>query len=111
LIAAGTSFAWACDGVRDNFSFYGVTAMAQAAIERASSQSDHSEGSVAKMIEEQTAKLPSDVFLWAACGSIVGSLAFQLMGDEKKATFVGQWAPTLLILGLYNKMVKLHGSE
>jgi len=70
-----------------------------------------SEGYIAKMIEEQTVKLPSDVFLWAACGSIVGSLAFQILGDDKKATFVGQWAPTLLILGLYNKLVKLHGSE
>jgi hypothetical protein len=85
--------------------------MAQATIERATSRGDHAEGSVAKMIEEQTAKLPSDIFLWGACGSIVGSLAFQLLGDDKKATFVGQWAPTLLILGLYNKMVKLHGSE
>ena len=69
------------------------------------------EGPLAKMIEEQTAKLPSDIFLWAAAGSIVGSLAFQLMGDHKKSTFVGQWAPTFLILGLYNKLVKLHGSE
>jgi len=34
-----------------------------------------------------------------------------LMGDGKKANFVGQWAPTVLILGLYNKMVKLHGSD
>jgi hypothetical protein len=72
---------------------------------------EYSEGYVAKMIEEQTAKLPSDIFLWAACGSMVGSLFFQLVGEDKKATFVGQWAPTLLILGLYNKLVKLHGSE
>ena len=55
---------------------------------------EHDEGALAKMIEEQTAKLPSDVFLWAAGGSIVGSLIFQLMGDEKKSVFVGQWAPT-----------------
>jgi hypothetical protein len=74
-------------------------------------QEEYSEGYIAKMIEEQTAKLPSDVFLWAACGSIVGSLAFELMGDEHKAMFVGQWAPTFLILGLYNKLVKLHGSD
>jgi hypothetical protein len=74
-------------------------------------EEDYSEGYVAKMIEEQTAKLPSDVFLWAACGSIAGSLAFQIMGDNKKALFVGQWAPTFLILGLYNKLVKVHGSE
>jgi hypothetical protein len=72
---------------------------------------EHREGSVARSIEQQTAKLPSDAFLWAAAGSIVGSLVFMAMGDGKKSTFVGQWAPTLLILGLYNKMVKLHGSE
>ena len=74
-------------------------------------QQDHSEGRVAKMIEEQTAKLPSDTFLWAAGGAIVGSLVLQMMGDEKKANFVGQWAPTFLILGLYNKLVKQQGSD
>jgi hypothetical protein len=30
----------------------------------------HSEGPVATAIEEQTAKLPSDLFLWAAIGSM-----------------------------------------
>ena len=71
----------------------------------------HREGPVARTIEQQTAKLPSDTFLWAGLGAIGVSLAFMLMGDGKKANFVGQWAPTVLILGLYNKMVKLHGSE
>ena len=69
------------------------------------------EGAIARIIEEQTAKLPSDVFLWAAGGSIIGSLALNMMGEEHKSLFVGQWAPTFLILGLYNKLVKLHGSE
>ena len=73
--------------------------------------SEHSEGTLAKMIEEQTAKLPSDTFLWAAGVSILGSLVLQTMGEEKKSIFVGQWAPTFLILGLYNKLVKLQGSE
>ncbi len=72
---------------------------------------EHREGVIARSIEQQTAKIPSDVFLWAAAGSIGGSLALMLFGDTKKANFVGQWAPTFLILGLYNKMVKLHGSE
>lgn len=69
------------------------------------------EGSLAKMMEEQTAKLPSDVFLWAAGGSILGSMMFQAMGEREKSLFVGQWAPTFLILGLYNKLVKVLGSE
>ena len=74
-------------------------------------QQEHREGATARTIEQQTAKLPSDTFLWAALGSIGASLVMMALGDEKKANFIGQWAPTLLILGLYNKMVKLHGSE
>ncbi len=72
---------------------------------------EHREGVIARTIEQQTAKIPSDFFLWAAAGSIGGSIALMLFGDAKKANFVGQWAPTFLILGLYNKLVKLHGSE
>ena len=72
---------------------------------------EHREGPIARSIEQQTAKLPSDWFLWAAFGSIAGSLAFKLSGKDHEALFVGQWAPTFLILGLYNKLVKLHGSE
>ena len=71
----------------------------------------HSEGSVARTIEQQTAKLPSDVFLWAAGASIVGSMALKLSGKDHASLFVGQWAPTFLILGLYNKLVKVAGSD
>jgi hypothetical protein len=75
------------------------------------SKPEHREGSIARSIEQQTAKLPSDAFLWAAVGSMGLSLALELSGHEEKANFIGQWAPSLLILGLYNKMVKLHGSD
>lgn len=73
--------------------------------------SQYGEGRVARAIETQTAKLPSDAFLWAAGGSMIGSLVLQALGHPRKSLFVGQWAPTLLILGLYNKLVKIHGSE
>ena len=72
---------------------------------------EHAEGSVARTIEQQTAKLPSDLFLWAAGASIIGSLLFQAGGRKEDALFVGQWAPTFLILGLYNKLVKLEGHD
>jgi hypothetical protein len=78
---------------------------------RTEPSAEHREGFIARSIEQQTAKLPSDVFLWSAIGSIGGSLALRIMGKAHAANFVGQWAPTFLILGLYNKMVKLHGSE
>jgi len=51
------------------------------------------------------------IYLWAAFGSIAGSLVFKMTGKDHHALFVGQWAPTFLILGLYNKLVKLQGSE
>ncbi len=74
-------------------------------------KADRSEGRIARGIEEQTAKVPSDLFLWAAVGSMGTSLALKIMGRGEDAMFVGQWAPTLLILGTYNKMVKQHGSD
>ena len=72
---------------------------------------EHKEGPVASAIEEQTAKLPSDLFLWAALGSIALSLAFKLTVKNDKALFVGQWPPTFLLLGLYNTLVKLEGHD
>ena len=45
-------------------------------------RAEHREGPVARSIEQHTAKLPSDLFLWAALGSIGTSLIFQLSGDE-----------------------------
>ncbi|MGI8634976.1 MAG: hypothetical protein ACR2KZ_06200 [Segetibacter sp.] len=71
----------------------------------------HSEGPVAKAIEEQTAKLPSDLFLWLAMGSIAISLGFKIAGKNNKSLFVGQWPPTFLLLGLYNKLVKIEGHD
>lgn len=66
---------------------------------------------VAKTIEEQTARLPSDTFLWLALGSIFGSLTLQMLGREKMSLFVGQWVPTFLLFGIYNKLVKQLGSD
>ncbi len=72
---------------------------------------EHSEGIVARTIEQQTAKLPSDVFLWAAGASMATSLFFKFSGKPHEALFVGQWAAPFLILGLYNKIVKVAGSD
>ena len=76
-----------------------------------SARFDHTEGRVARSIENQTAKLPSDTFLWAAAASMAASATLQIMGNRHASVFVGQWAPTLLILGLYNKLVKQLGSD
>jgi hypothetical protein len=72
------------------------------------------EGSVARTLEAQTSKLPSDWWLWASGASMLASLALQMSGSRKTkavSNFIGQWAPTLLILGLYNKLVKVAGHD
>lgn len=71
----------------------------------------HQEGPVAEAIEEQTAKLPSDLFLWAALGSMAASLTLKIIGRSHTSLFVGQWAAPFLLLGLYNKVVKLEGHD
>ena len=78
---------------------------------RPHAQPDHREGIVARSIEHYTAQLPSDLFLWAAVGSIGLSLLARMSGNKEDANFFGQWAPTFLILGLYNKVVKVAGSD
>jgi hypothetical protein len=78
---------------------------------RLASEPRHAEGGLARPIEEYTARLPSDTFLWLAYGSIAASLLLKINGRDKDALFVGQWAPTFLIHGLYNKMVKQHGHD
>ena len=75
------------------------------------SKPEHREGGVARAIEQQTAQLPSDTFLWAALGSIGASLILQMLGKRNAGNFVGQWVPTILLFGVYNKLVKLHGSD
>lgn len=69
----------------------------------------HKEGKVATAIEEQTAKIPSDVFLWAALGSMAVSAALHFTQKKHQGLFVGQWAAPFLLLGIYNKMVKQSG--
>jgi hypothetical protein len=77
----------------------------------ASMERQHTEGRVARTIESQTAKLPSDTFLWIAVGAMATSATLQIMGNRHASLFVGQWAPTILIMGLYNKLVKQLGSD
>ena len=72
---------------------------------------EHQEGPVARTIEQQTAKLPSDTFLWAALGSIGASAVLRMMGKKNASLFVGEWVAPMLLFGVYNKIVKLQGSD
>lgn len=69
------------------------------------------EDSMTGAIETQTAKIPSSGYLAAALTSMGASAALKIMGRNEWALFVGQWAPAFLIMGVYNKLVKQHGSD
>jgi hypothetical protein len=74
-------------------------------------QPKRTEGPVAKQIEDETSRVPSDWFLWAALGSIGISMMLQASNKRESSLFVGQWVPTFLLLGVYNKIVKVAGHD
>lgn len=72
---------------------------------------EHAEGQLARLIEQQTAKVPSHMFLFAALAAMGASLALELSGRTRASRFVGMWPQTLLIAGIYNKIVKTVGTR
>ena len=63
-------------------------------------------------VEEQTTKAPSLLFLGLAVGAMAASAAFVLSGRKQLGNFIGQWAPSILVMGTYNKIAKeLRGSQ
>jgi hypothetical protein len=70
---------------------------------------EHREDVLTRVIEQQTAKIPSSWFLLAAMGSMAAAVGFEVAGRERWSTVVGMWAPTLLVMGVYNKLVKSLG--
>jgi len=69
------------------------------------------EDQITGFLESYSAKWPTSFFLGAAGASILGSLILKIQGKDEHALFVGQWAAPFLLLGLYNKTVKQHGSD
>lgn len=63
---------------------------------------DHDTG----MVQSQIRKVPSDAFLWLAMGSIAASLTLNFIGRKDDSLFVGQWAPTFAIIGVFDKILK-----
>lgn len=75
------------------------------------------EGKTTALIERQTSRLPSITYLLLAFGAMAFSAGLaatarsgRRIGFSRRlglANFVGQWAPTLLTIGVYNKLVKI----
>lgn len=72
---------------------------------------DKKEGAATRAVENQTAKIPSMVYLWAGMSALAASACMMACGKRHAGLMVGQWASPLLIMGLYNKLVKTEGHD
>ncbi len=71
----------------------------------------HAEGGLARPLDKYVAKVPSDTFLWLGWGSVLLALTLWVTGRQRGASFVGLWAPTFLIHGIYVKLIKQLGTD
>lgn len=66
------------------------------------------EGPMTRAIEQQTARAPSGIYLSLAIGSMaISAITALVFGKRTLGTFFGLWVPSLLLMGLYNKIVKI----
>jgi hypothetical protein len=72
---------------------------------------EHAEGEIARLIEQQAAKIPSHWFLFGAFAAMSASLMLELGGRTRESRFIGMWPTPLLALGIYNKLVKTLGTR
>jgi hypothetical protein len=76
------------------------------------SQGVAKEGKLTKKVEHLTAQIPSLAYLGLAVGSMALSASIAAFSNRKTvANFIGLWVPTLMLVGIYNKLVKLEGSD
>ncbi len=66
------------------------------------------EGKLTRAVETQTAKIPSIAYLNLAVGSMALSAATAFIFKNRPlANFFGLWVPSLMLIGVYNKLVKM----
>jgi hypothetical protein len=53
-----------------------------------------------------TDSIPQQSWYWAAMVSVAVSALLWLTGRRDWSTFVGQWPPTFLLLGLFHKQLR-----
>lgn len=72
---------------------------------------EHAEGEIARLIEQQTAKVPSHYFLFGALGAMFLSFGLEMSDRTRASRFVGMWPGPLMMAGIYNKIIKTLGTR
>ena len=52
-------------------------------------------------------KIPSSTYLAVTGISVLASMALYFSGKKMASLFVGLWAPTILQMGIYNKLLRV----
>lgn len=58
-----------------------------------------------KQVLRAAESVPEETWYWLSLASIGLSAVLKLSGKEHWSLFVGQWPPTFLLFGLYNRLV------
>ncbi len=66
---------------------------------------------VDRFAEKASGIAPSNAFVLAALASIAVSAYLQVSGRRQWSLFVGHWAPSFLLFGIFNKLTKKMGSD
>ncbi len=53
-----------------------------------------------------TDQVPTQIWYWAALGSVLASATLFIVNKRDWSVFVGQWSPTFLLFGLFHKLVQ-----
>lgn len=74
-------------------------------------RAEHGESRVTRLVEQQSAKISSVVFLAVSVAAMTVSLGLELAGRRRASRFIGMWPGPLLTMGVYNKLVKTFGAR
>lgn len=66
----------------------------------------HSDESPLNSVFKVLDVVPSQVWYILGISSVAASVILQVSGHKNGADFVGKWPPTLLLLGLYHKLLR-----
>lgn len=53
--------------------------------------------------------IPASTYIYAMLGSILASAVMYVLGRRQTALFIGEWAPTFAVVGLFYKLLRPSG--